>query len=84
MSINDSEVSKGYVKVNHAFERYVGVSIEKFIDTLDAQNQKDISKCPKCKSKDLKWQSGFPGEELLICNKCNEIVASEMHWSEIE
>lgn len=38
---------------------------------IDARKNKQ---CQKCGSHKVEWQDGYPGEELLVCGKCGEVV----------
>lgn len=61
------------------FERLTGFTP----DLLEKAYRKSISRCRKCGCKRLESQSGFPGEELIVCSRCGEIITTEFHESEI-
>jgi len=64
------------------FEKFVGLPIkiiEKVIERIEHP-----SRCQHCGSKQLEWISGYPGEELLMCSKCNHVSGSTFNKSAIE
>ena len=73
----------GYEEVKKIFTKYVNRSLETFME----QVQKELCPpevCPNCKSEALEWIEGFPGESLLQCQQCKEIVDSKANLSAIE
>jgi len=63
---------------------------QKYTDLTVAQTERALHKiedpprCTKCGSKSLHWVSGYPGETLKVCYKCDAIVASHLNMSAIE
>ena len=41
------------------------------------------TRCKKCGRKKMKWEPGYPGEYLLLCEKCHNINSSGFNESEI-
>ena len=63
------------------FEAAIGFTLVTFNKAIDRFRYPD--KCRKCNSRDINWRSGFPGEELLVCEGCGAILASDFNESAI-
>lgn len=51
---------------------------QKYYDRINNPNR-----CTECRSKKLSWESGYPGEELLVCLNCKLIMNSTMNMAAI-
>ena len=49
-----------------------------------SEKKSNPNKCPKCYSKKLQWFPGYPGETILVCMNCNNLVTSSFDKSAIE
>jgi len=36
----------------------------------------EFESCPKCGSESIEWTEGFPGESVLMCQSCKEVLDS--------
>jgi len=62
------------------FENLTGVAPKNFQKYLD-----QIQSHKKCCSKPVwNWERGYPGEYLLVCQNCHEIVDHQFRLSEVE
>jgi hypothetical protein len=65
------------------FEIVAGVSVNVAAKAFHEKTNRPI-KYHACGQKHLQWVSGFPGEQLLHCTKCGDIVGSTFNRSAIE
>ena len=55
------------------FEVYAGITLKAARTACAELNQRKIRFHP-CGQRDLNWVDGFPGEELLVCDKCKTVL----------
>lgn len=70
-------------KMLELFEHWTGLSFDTANRTLLAIPGRRRNKHP-CGAKYLNWEAGFPGERLLTCQKCGEILDSRFNRQEVE
>lgn len=56
------------------FEKETGLTAQTFMKYYDK-----IQNTCKCGNRDTYASSGFPGETLYLCTKCNEVVSSDVN-----
>lgn len=74
-----------YHKMLQEFIRLTGIDphqVEKYRER--AKFKRATGSCPEGGKHKAVWQHGHPGEHLLICQKCDEILDSRFVRSEIE
>jgi len=72
-----------YNSIKKHLKKVYKMDLEDLIDHVEGESyHESISICQECKSDDLEWKSGYPGEIFLVCNKCGHIVESEFHPTE--
>jgi hypothetical protein len=82
LKVDGEKVMSGdYSKCVLKFEQLTGLNEYSFMRAYDRLNR--IDKCPNCNCRSFMWVQGFPGERLLMCNKCHEIIDSEFIQSQI-
>lgn len=69
-------------KAFRLFEKMTGFHPALWVRWERKLEERKRSKC-KCGSRKFEFQSGYPGEHLQICAKCDQIVYCEFHESEI-
>lgn len=78
---NETIISRNYDKCAEKFKELTGLDERMFLRAYDRINT--VTRCPECGSKSFEWVQGYPGEELLICTKCREVVGSNFNESQI-
>jgi len=60
------------------FEEVTGWDITKFVDFIEELDKEssEFESCPKCGSESIEWTEGFPGESVLMCQSCKEVLDS--------
>ena len=62
------------------FEHTTGMTLEQF----ERYYARIKYRCPLCGCRNLRTESGYPGESFNVCPKDGTIVSSNFHPSEIE
>jgi hypothetical protein len=71
---------EGIKMLEETFELETGIPVSKLEKYYDRIHH------PKhcCAKPQLEWKRGYPGEHLLICSNCGELLDSEFYLSEVE
>jgi hypothetical protein len=81
IKVNKVKVAKTYKECESWLLQNKNTKLEDLIQEIeDALHQ---PKPCKCGCKEATWRSGFPGEHLLICDNCKDVLDSEFCESEI-
>ena len=82
LKVDDSIIDHGdYETLLRRFVQLTGIDphqVEKY------HEKRPLGKCSKGGKHQATWEHGHPGEHLLICQKCGEILDSRFVRSEIE
>ena len=86
LRVGDVEIQEGDVErgthvatiltnaeLRHRFERATGYSPDAWRAFCDRVRARRQSRCP-CGSRRLSWRNGYPGEELLLCDDCGNVL----------
>ena len=65
-----------------AFERLTGVTPDVAEQTYYKLKHRRTAR-HSCGTKHLRWQAGYPGEELLMCEKCGDVLDSTFDISAV-
>ena len=76
---NKEYISKG-CKAYADFEKATGIQAKHFSKYLDKIKYSRFKDC--CKKKAV-WMSGHPGEYLLVCSLCNQVLDVDVRLGEI-
>jgi hypothetical protein len=78
LKIDETEV-RGYDKIKLVWNGIMQEDVDKFFSRMVVE----FTVCPACGADALEWQEGFPGESLLMCQKCHGVCDSSFNESAI-
>lgn len=74
--VNGRHVNINHDNPNDSWEKYTGISIGNFERAYNRVHGPK-KKCPKCGNKNLDWVSGYVGESMQFCHKCESVLYCE-------
>ena len=82
-SINDTRYANHHPDDEQNFILLTGMTIATVLQAINRAKDRRSTKCSQCNSKRLEWRSGYPGESLLICTKCNHCCGTDFDMSAV-
>jgi DNA-directed RNA polymerase subunit RPC12/RpoP len=76
IEVNGIRSDCSYETAAGIFEDIAGISLE----VAEKVHERRATQCSECGSRDLREQSGYPGETLYFCERCDAMV--HYHFNE--
>lgn len=80
---NGKALTENYDGILKIFPSILNKRLDQFLEEVAKLENHEDEVCPKCGCPQCNWKNGHPGETLLICDNCGEVLDSIFNESQI-